>query len=316
MVTMLSSARRLKKTLKDRVKKFRRRQARRYAVPLRSAEIAMRRAARAAGLWRPQVVEDLVVSLTSFPPRIGELHRVVRGLLEQSLQPRKIVLYLSLEEFPTRAVPKELAALESDRFEIRFVEDNLRPYKKLLYALSDFPEATIITVDDDVLYPTDCLARLWKAAAANPRTIVCVRGRRIEIRNKEIMPYLEWPVTRSSKPSFLIFPVGGWGILYPPRSLHPMIGQLDLVKEIAPPNDDVWFKAMSLLHDVPSYAIGSTQPVAGLSYKDNRKIWDDHQQGQGFQHMVYQVFGHFGLTVDTLLDREAELEARKASKIT
>ena len=313
---MLSFARRLKKTLKDRIKKSRRRQMRRYAVPLRSGEIAMRRAARAAGLWRPQVVEDLVVSLTSFPARIGKLHRVVRGLLEQSLQPRKVVLYLSLEEFPTRAIPKKLAALESDRFAIRFVEGNLRPYKKLIYALSDFPKATIITVDDDTLYPTDCFARLYEAASANPRAIVCVRGRRIEIRNKEIMPYLEWPVTRSSKPSFLIFPVGGWGILYPSQSLHPMIGQLDLVKEIAPPNDDVWFKAMSLLQDVPCYAIGSTQPVAGLSYKDNRKIWDDHQQGHGFQQMVYQVFGHFGLTVDNILAKEAELEARKVSKRT
>jgi Glycosyl transferase family 2 len=316
MVAMLNSARRLKKTLKDLVKRSRRRQARRYAVPLRSAEIAVRHAARAVGMWHPEVVEELIVSLTSFPVRIGKLHLVVRGLLEQSLQPRKIVLYLSQEEFPARTVPKELAALAGDRFEIRFVEGNLRPYKKLLYALSDFPAATIITVDDDTLYPSHSLARLWEAASANPETIVCVRGRRIEIRSREIMPYLEWPVTRSSKPSFLIFPVGGWGILYPPRSLHPMIVQMDLVKKIAPPNDDVWFKAMSLLQDVPCYAIGSTQPVARLSYKDDRKIWDDHQQGHGFQQMVKQVFGHFGLTVDAILAKEAELEARKASERT
>ncbi len=122
------------------------------------------------------------------------------------------------------------------------------------------------------------------------------------------MPYLEWPVTRSSKPSFLIFPVGGWGVLYPSQSLHPMINQLDLVQKIAPPNDDVWFKTMSLLQDVPCYAIGSTQPVARLSFDVDRKIWDDHEQGLGFQQMVHQVFGHFGLTVDTILAKEAALE--------
>ena len=308
MVAMLNSARGLKKELKDRIKKFRRRQAKRYSVPLRSGEIAMRQVARATALWKPTVVEDLVVSLTSFPLRIGKLHRVIRGLLEQCLQPRKIVLYLSLEEFPDRTVPNKLAALTGGRFEIRFVEGNLRPYKKLLYALEDFPGSTIITVDDDNLYPTDCLARLWEAASANPRTIICERGRRIEIRNGEILPYLEWPVTRSSKPSFLIFPVGGWGVLYPTRSLHPMIGQLDLVKEIAPPNDDVWFKAMSLLQEVPCHAIGSTQPEARLSFENDRKIWHDHQRGLGFQQMVNQVFGHFGLTVDTILAKEAELE--------
>lgn len=181
MVAMLSSARRLKKKLKDRVKKSRQRQAKRYAIALRSGEIAVRQAARAAGLWQPEVVEDLVVSLTSFPVRISKLHRVIRGLLEQSLQPRKIVLYLSLDEFPDRTVPTELAALAGDRFEIRFVEGNLRPYKKLLYALTDFPGATIVTVDDDNLYPSDCLARLWKASAANPRTVICVRGRCMRI---------------------------------------------------------------------------------------------------------------------------------------
>jgi hypothetical protein len=129
-------------------------------MPSRCAAAKSPWATRAAGLWQPEVVEDLVVSLTSFPVRIGKLHRVIRGLLAQSLQPRKIVLYLSLEEFPDRALPKELMALTSDRFEIRFVEGNLRPYKKLLYALADFPRATILTVDDDNLYPSDCLARV------------------------------------------------------------------------------------------------------------------------------------------------------------
>ena len=177
MVAMLNSARRLKNKLKDRVKKTRQRQAKRYAVALRSGEIAMRQATRAAGLWQPEVVEDLVVSLTSFPVRIGKLHRVIRGLLAQSLQPRKIVLYLSLEEFPDRALPKELMALTSDRFEIRFVEGNLRPYKKLLYALADFPRATILTVDDDNLYPSDCLARCGRRPwPTRERSSACAAG--------------------------------------------------------------------------------------------------------------------------------------------
>ena len=233
MMAMLSSAPRLKKKIKDRVKRSRKRQAKRFALALRRSEIALRQAARAAGLWQPKVVEDLVVSLTSFPVRIGKLHLVIRGLLAQSLQPRKIVLYLSLDEFPDRTVPNELSALAGDRFEIRFVEGNLRPYKKLLYALTDFPGATIITVDDDNLHPADCLARLWKASAANPRTVICVRGRCMQIHDGAIAHYMDWKVTLSSKPNFMIFPVGGWGILYPPGSLHPMIGQQEMLKELA-----------------------------------------------------------------------------------
>jgi hypothetical protein len=314
MVAMLNSARRLKKKLKDRVKKTRQRQAKRYAVALRSGEIAMRQATRAAGLWQPEVVEDLVVSLTSFPVRIGKLHRVIRGLLAQSLQPRKIVLYVSLEEFPDRALPKELMALTSDRFEIRFVEGNLRPYKKLLYALTDFPQATIVTVDDDNLYPSDCLARLWQASVANPRTVICVRGRCMQIQDGEISHYMDWAVTRSSKPSFMIFPVGGWGILYPPGSLNPMIDRQELFTELAPLNDDVWFKAMSLLQDVPCYAIGSTKPSARLKYENDFKLWDVNQRGDRYQETVVTVFDRVGLSVDAILAKEAALEARQVAQ--
>jgi Glycosyl transferase family 2 len=221
-----------------------------------------------------------------------ELPGVIRGLLAQSLQPRKIVLYLSLDEFPDRTVPNELSALAGDRFEIRFVEGNLRPYKRLLYALTDFPGATIITVDDDNLHPADCLARLWKASAANPRTVICVRGRCMQIHDGAIAHYMDWRVTLSSKPNFMIFPVGGWGILYPPGSLHPMIGQQEVLKELAPLNDDVWF---ILLQDVPCYAIGSAKLSARLKYENDYKLWDVDQRGDGYQHTVERVFEHFGL---------------------
>ena len=310
MVAMFGSALRLMKTLEDRVRKARQRQAKRYVVAMRSGEIAMRQATKAAGIWQPDVVEDLVVSLTSFPGRIGQLHRVIRGLLAQSLQPRKIVLYLSLEEFPDRSVPKGLMALTSDRFEIRFVEGNLRPDKKLLYALVDFPGATIVTVDDDNLYSSDCLAQLWQASVANPRTVICGRGRCMRIQDGAISHYMDWAITRSSKPSFMIFPVGGWGILYPPGSLSPMIDRQELFTELAPLNDDVWFKAMSLLQDVPCCAIGSTKGSVRLKYANDFKLWDVNQHGRRYQQTVLTVFDRVGLSVDAILANEAALEAR------
>jgi len=147
------------------------------------AKLAIRRMGRGLGLWNARIAEDLVVSLTSFPPRIGKVHLVVQSLLNQSLQPRRIVLYLSRDEFPGNKVPRRLARLEDGRFEIRFVEEeNLRSYKKLLFALVDFPDDWIATFDDDRLYPAHTLARLWQAAAVNPRTIICAGGRQMVFR--------------------------------------------------------------------------------------------------------------------------------------
>lgn len=137
---------------------------------------------------QPTYVNDLVVSLTSFPPRIGKARLVIQSLLNQSVQPRQIVLYLSLQEFPDRSVPRPLAALTGRRFEIRYVQENSRSYKKLLPALVDFPQATIVTFDDDRIYANDCLARLWAASRATPNTIIYTLG---ELRFRRLVRALQ-----------------------------------------------------------------------------------------------------------------------------
>jgi len=112
----------------------------------------------------------------------------------------------------------------------------------------------------------------------------------------------------------MIFPVGGWGILYPPGSLDPMIDRQEMFTEIAPLNDDVWFKAMSLLRDVPCYAIGSTKPSARLKYENDFKLWDVNQHGDRYQETVVTVFDRVGLSVDAILAKEAALEPRQVAR--
>ena len=45
----------------------------------------------------------IIVSLTSYPPRIDSVHKVVESLYRQSVPADAIVLYLSLDEFPQAA---------------------------------------------------------------------------------------------------------------------------------------------------------------------------------------------------------------------
>lgn len=68
----------------------------------------------------------------------------------------KVVLYLSHEEFPKglEDLPRSLIRLHKRGVDINFTCENIRSYKKLHYALSDFPELPVITADDDVLYPS------------------------------------------------------------------------------------------------------------------------------------------------------------------
>ena len=77
---------------------------------------------------RPKVI----VSLTSFPAAIPYAVQAIRSVLEGSLLPDKLVLYLDTDKFPGEVLPPELEALkaESSIFEVRFDPAEIRSYKK------------------------------------------------------------------------------------------------------------------------------------------------------------------------------------------
>ena len=86
------------------------------------------------------------------------------------------VLYLATDEFPRREedLPRELLALRSERFEIRWTT-NIRSYKKLIPALKDFPDDIIITFDDDLLFRPELVERLLIGYKKYPALIQCHR---------------------------------------------------------------------------------------------------------------------------------------------
>lgn len=194
-----------------------------------------------------------IISLTSFPARINNIHIVIKSLLKQSVKPDKIVLYLSEQEFPEKNIPDNLKNLMGQIFEIRFVKENFKSYAKLIYALTDFPNSNIVTVDDDILYPKNLLSTLLKEHKKNPKTICAHRIRKINIQNEVIMPYRTWKlsekrslVSKPLKPDFKNFFCGVGGVLYPPRSLHPDVLNCDKFLKLCAHQDDVWFWAMAV----------------------------------------------------------------------
>lgn len=123
---------------------------------------------------RHKLEKPLIVSFTSFPRRIGKVWLVVESLLHQSVLPDKILLYLSKEQFPDElnSLPDNLLSLQDNLFEIKFVEGDLRSYKKFIYAFQEYPDAYIVTVDDDVFYPKDMISSLVEAHKAHEDCVI------------------------------------------------------------------------------------------------------------------------------------------------
>ena len=191
--------------------------------------------------------DEIIVSLTTYSRRVFQVHLVIESLLEQNIKANRILLWLDKTEFTSiDDLPLNLLRLQRRGLEIGFC-DNLCSYKKFIPSLRKYPNALIITADDDILYPEDFIERLYKAYKSNPKKIYFYRGHRMKVRNGKLMPYNKWDLEVELKnPSLLNFPTGGGGVLYTSDLIDAEVLNEDAFMALAPTADDVWFKAMSL----------------------------------------------------------------------
>src|SRR5690349_163949 len=72
---------------------------------------------------------ELIVSLTSYPPRFNQLKLVLGCLLDQTVRADRIILWIAQEDYPR--LPSDVVGLRAPGgLEIRTCED-IGPYKKL-----------------------------------------------------------------------------------------------------------------------------------------------------------------------------------------
>lgn len=134
--------------------------------------------------------KQIIVSMTSWPKRIGNISRVIFSLLNQTIMPDKIEVNLSIEEFPHKEadLPDDLRTLvDVAVVNINWVERNTLVFKKFIPVLKKYKELDyyLFTVDDDWLYAKDYISSMINEMKDNhvycPHT--CVIGNRMVYRS-------------------------------------------------------------------------------------------------------------------------------------
>jgi hypothetical protein len=191
---------------------------------------------------------DIVISLTTFNKRINDVHLTIESLLQQSLKADRILLWISREDFTPEDVPKVLRLQEQRGLEVRFCQKDYGPYTKFYYTLQSFPDSLILTVDDDLIYPSDLVDLLYRAYLREPDYVHCHRAHKMTFTpSGQLKPYKEWEKpTNDYSPSLHIFPTGVGGVLYYPGCFADEILDQEIFLRLAPNSDDVWLKAMTL----------------------------------------------------------------------
>lgn len=190
---------------------------------------------------------ELIVSLTSYPKRFGNLDLTLKSLLRQNIPADRILLWIAHAD--RELLPAVVRRLNGKGVEICVCADT-RQYKKLVPALAAFPDAVIVTADDDVFYPPEWLAELVRAYQPAQPTIVCHRAHRLSFESDgSIAPYRSWTWDvqdeAARRPSTDLLPTGVAGVLYPPASLSPDVLDVAAFMKLAPSNDDLWFYWMA-----------------------------------------------------------------------
>jgi hypothetical protein len=205
------------------------------------------------GITTEKRYPKIIVSLTSYPARIPRIHYTIISLLQQSVKPDEIILWLGKEQFPNKNndLPNELIKLIEHGLTIKYCKD-IRSYTKLIPSLREYPDDVIVTADDDIFYPNDWFELLINSYKQDQTIIHCHRAHKITFtQNGDLCSYNDWQGAVEYKEtiaSYINFMTGVGGVLYPPHTLHPDVTNESLFMKLAPSADDVWFWATAVMN--------------------------------------------------------------------
>ena len=199
----------------------------------------------------------IIVSLTTFPARINKVWITIETLMMQTCKADKIILWLSKDQFPEQLdeMPEKLLEQMKRGLEIRFVDGDLRSHKKYFYAMQEYPDARIVTVDDDVFYALDTLEILISGADECPEEVIgmsCPKFNRDNLGTPIV-----WGMEYTFRKNCIDIGVCGCGgVLYPPKAFLCKAFDIAKIKQLCPLADDLWLTAMTYMNGRKITSIG------------------------------------------------------------
>ena len=191
--------------------------------------------------------KKILVSFTSYFERFGYLMSVIESIKKQTLLPKKIILVLYEKDY-------NKVNINLTNIEIIKVKEDIKPHKKYYYTMQKYRDYAIITLDDDIYYPTDTIMSLYESYINHPNIISGRRTHLIKYTNNfQIDKYIKWICQQSNilDSNYNLFITTGAGALYPPDILNIEDNYLNLIKETIT-TDDITLKYFEINKGIES----------------------------------------------------------------
>ncbi|MFC1535919.1 hypothetical protein ACFL4H_00965 [Candidatus Neomarinimicrobiota bacterium] len=246
----------------------------------------------------------LIVSLTTIPERIDRVYLGIESLLRQTVKPDHIILWLNESIFNDdvlkfgKSTTRRLLKQKKRGLKIEYCKD-LRSFTKIIYTLKEYPEAIVVSADDDIFFPKNWLKELYESYLKNPEYVHCHMARSIRKENdNKLLPYEQWlsHYDNFQGPSNNIFPYTGHGCLFPPNSLHAEVFNDKAFLDLCPNHDDAWFKAMTMMNDVKTMRVKNISRIShSIRGTQQKSLSNINILGSQFDPQVEAVFNKYDL---------------------
>lgn len=210
---------------------------------------------------------EVIVSLTSHSFRLYEACLSIESIMQGTVKPNRIVLWID-EHITDSDIPYSLRLQQQRGLEILRTKD-LKAYTKLIPSFQSFPNAIIVTIDDDIYYPFDTLECLLQAHRQDPKAICASYVKKMRLSSKgKLKTFLRWPLaTIATDDSTRYYFEGFGGTLYPPHCFSEEVFNAEVFLRLTPLADDVWFNVMAIRDQVPVRYVDAHYSV--FPYLDN-----------------------------------------------
>ena len=207
----------------------------------------------------------IIASLTTYPKRIDTVWITINSIINQSLQPDSVILWLAEEQFPNKYedLPSNLLQLQNRGLKIKFCDD-LKSHKKYYYTLQEYTKELVVLFDDDMFYPRDTTQLITPTVYTNPSNW----------KNPDVNQIIE----HCNKVQLF----SGSGTLLKANMLDKKVFDKEAIKNICPYADDLWltFMARKIGTKITSLSKWRSFPITIYDTNEESLWYINSEQGE------------------------------------